>query len=426
MDKKMQITFSHATIMVIFLFLAKNCLYLLDTSLINVAGAVNYADVWLVLYIAYVGFIFLKYGNIDTGRPSFLIEVIAIALMCFFSAWQSNRLFGQPLSMGIRPQRFFFVIILGYFGVRKIFAAGFINSESLKKVIINFALIEVILSIIQQLVYKYFVFMYCMANERYGSVRLYLSSSVITLAMFFALEGIINKKNFYKNSIMIFLGILYLLIVIKGRLTTISVIAALLGGFLLMKGISLRKIIYFFAVVALIIGFSNTQMFRELTDVIEVEDGEIKGDTLDIRIEGREHYFERMEKNPYLGGGYPSELYMPAAKASGYYDEIMLNDNGIFGLMYIYGYVGLAVFALLFIRLGYISWVIYKEKNVYFVFMYMILILVQAVNITAWYWQYDGIFVLLLVMCLAETVYKEIENSDTGRKKVRIRFVWKK
>ncbi len=426
MDKKMKVTFSHATIMAIFLFLTKNCLYLLDTSLINIAGVINYNDLWLVLYLAYVGFIFLRYRNINTGKPLFMTEVIAIAVLCFLSSWQANKLFGQSLVLGIRPQRFFLVIMLGYFAIRKLFAGELLNIETLKNTIINFALLEAILSIIQQFVYNYVVFMHCMVNQRYGSVRLYLSNSVITLAMFFALEKIINKKNFNKSLIMLIAGMMYTFLVIKGRLTTIATISALLGGFVFMKGISLRKFIYAVGVIALIVGFLNTQMFRNLSDVIVVENGEISGDTLDIRNEGREHYFQRLEKNPYLGGGYPNELYKPAAAAAGFYDEIYLNDNGIFGLMYIYGYVGLVVFVLLFIRLAYVAWIIYKEKNVYFMIMYLILLLIQAVNITAWYWQYDGIFVLLIVMCMAEALYMKTENANSVRRKVRIKFVRKR
>lgn len=426
MDRKLRVTFSHATLVAIFLFLMKNCLYLVDTSLISVVGVISYADIWLVLYVLYMFYIAFKYRNIRVGIPYFALEIIAVIVICILSAFQAHRLFGQSIVLGIRPQRFFIVIMLSYFPMRKLLVAEKMDLEKLKKAIISFALIEAVLSIIQQFVYNYFVFMYCLTNVRYGSVRLYLSSSVITLAMFFAMEGIINKKNFNKNVIMLIIGIIYMLTVIKGRLTTISTISALLGGFILMKGISVRKIFYAAVVIVLILGFSRTQMFRDLTDTIEIENGEIGGDTLDIRNEGRKHYFDRLDKNPYLGGGYPNELYAPAANAAGYYDEIMLNDNGIFGLMYVYGYVGIAIFAILFLRLLYLVWRIYKDNSVYSMIMYIIMVSVQAVNIAAWYWQNDGIFVLLLVMCMSEAIYLKRENAESEKNKKRIRIVWRR
>lgn len=426
MDRKFRITFSQVTLIVIFMFLMKNCLYLLDTSLINVPGVINYADMWLVLYVIYILYIAFKYRRIKTGTPYFALEVIAIIIICILSAVQANRLFGQPLGLGIRPQRFFIVIMLSYFPMRKLFAAEKVNIEKLKKAIINFALIEAVLSIIQQLVYNYFVFMYCMVNQRYGSVRLYLSSSVITLAMFFAMDGIINKKNFNKNIIMVAIGIIYILTVIKGRLTTISTFSALLVGFLLMKGISTRKLFYAVIVLSLAFGFTHTEMYRDLNDAIEIENGEIGGDTLDIRNVGREHYFNRLDKNPFLGGGFPNDLYAPAANAAGYYNNILITDNGIFGTMYIYGYVGLAVFVVLFLRLLYLAWRAYKDNSFYSLIMYIILISVQAVNIVSWYWQNDGTFVLMLVMCMSEAVYLKTKKTDNKKHKKRIRIVWRR
>lgn len=426
MDRKFRITFSQVTLIVIFMFLMKNCLYLLDTSLINVSGAINYADIWLVLYVIYTLYIAFKYRRIKTGMPYFVFETIAVIILCILSAYQANRLFGQSIILGIRPQRFFIVIMLSYFTIRKLFIAEKINIEKLKRAIINFALLEAVLSIIQQLVYNYFVFMYCMVNQRYGSVRLYLSSSVITLAMFFAMEGIINKKHFKKNLIMVIVGLIYMLLVIKGRLTTISTISALVVGFLLMKGFSARKLFYAIIVISLLFGFTRTEMYRDLSDAIEIENGAIGGDTLDIRNAGREHYFNRLDNNPFLGGGYPSELYVPAASAAGIYNNIMLNDNGIFGLMYVYGYVGLIVFVIFFFRLLYLAWKVYRDNSFYSVLMYITLIAVQAVNIVSWYWQNDGTFVLLLVMCMSEAVYLKTKNTESKKHKKRIRIVWRR
>lgn len=425
MDKRISITFSHATIIAVFLFLMQNCLYFIDPLSIHIPGAVNYADSWLLLYIVYVFFIGLRYMGTNTGKPYFLLEVLAVPVICMLSAIQANRLFGQSVVMGLRPQRFFVIVMLGYFALRKLFISESISIEQLKNVIMDFAILECLLGLLQALVYNYFVFLNCTANQRYGSVRLYISNCVITLAMFFAMDGLINKKKVYKGIVVLVLGIMFLFFVNKGRLVTISIIATLLSAYVLMKGISVRKVIYGIIFVALIVVFTRTELYKDLTDTVAIEDGQFAGDTLDIRSIGRARYFERMETNPVLGGGFPNELNFTAANAAGYQDQINPNDNGIFGLMYIYGYLGVALFVILFLRLLYMAWVVYINNNIFSPLMYVIFVILEGVNIVGWYWQYDGILVLVIVMCMTEVLYLNTDK-DTNKKKKKIKFIWKR
>lgn len=426
MDRKLKVTFSNASVIAFFLFLTKNCLYLLDTSAINIMGKLNYADFWLGLFIIYAGYIFFTYTDTKEGEPLFKYNIIAVVVICLLASFQAHRLFGQSMSWGIRPQRFFVVIILSYFALRKIFVEELLDIDTMQRVIINFAIIEAVMSIIQQVFYKYIVFMHCMTNYRYGSIRLYLSGSVITLAMFFALERLINKIDIGKNVFIICAGVVYLLVVSKGRLTTVATISALVGGFMIMKGVSARKFLYAIILVLCLFGFSRTQMYKNLTDVIRIENGEITGDTMDIRNDGRNYYLSKVSENPILGKGYPNELNRRATTASGYYDKLMLNDNGIFGILYVYGYLGLFVFMLLFIRLAWLGWQIYRHSNVYFTLMYLILIAIQAINVASWYWQYDGVLIFVLVICMTEAIYINTVENDEHKQRKHFRIVLKR
>jgi hypothetical protein len=135
-----------------------------------------------------------------------------------------------------------------------------------------------------------------------------------------------------------------------------------------------------------------------------------EGNTMEIRYLGRTRYLTQLcesVKTFLLGCGYPNSLYSPAAAKAGYNISINLNDNGMYGFMYIYGIVGVIVVIVLMIRMFKMSYKIFKRTDNTVFLMYMILHVCMSYNIIGWYWWNDGTFILILMLCILEYLTKE-------------------
>jgi O-antigen ligase len=392
----------------------KNCLYLINVSEINIPGVFNYSDLWLALYIIYNGFWAIKLKNFHAGKPKFTFIILGMTLLCVLSAYQSYKLTGQPISLGLRPQRFYIVILLSYFVIRKLFYIKKIEVKSVLNSFVYLGIFEAVISIIQQLVYSKFVFLYCETNFRYGSVRLYLSDSVIVFAMMIAMDKILRKCKDKSSFVMIVLGLVYTLNVTKGRMGFIAIIIALLSGYALMKGNSRSKVKYFLIIIIFCIVLIQSPMFQDLIGSNNV-DTLGSGDTLTIREQGRKHYFNVLKEEPLLGGGYPNSLYEPSTIAAGFEKGYFLVDNGIFGFMYIYGILGLLVWFWWFAKIGIISLKLYLHSNTYFSIMYFIALGIMSLTVIHWFWNEDALLILVLFICI-------IENQHNRSRVSRIEF----
>lgn len=386
-----------ATWIAVFLFLMQNCLYLIDVNKINTSGSINYSDGWAVLLLIFMVVVMYKYRNVHLPKPEFRWIIAIQIILCFLAAWQELRLTGQSFLMGIRPQRFRILIMLSYFPLRKLFLVNKITILRVKEIVFKYAIIAATLSIIQQLVYNQFIFMYCKTDIRYGSVRLYLSTCVIVFAMFFAIENLMKRDFKVINFVMIALGFVYLLFVVKGRWHFIAICAAVVVAVIIMNKNVKQKLVYLAIIIISVFALLQTPLVSDL-----LSDNTDGGNTMEIRYEGRELYFNTLKKHPLLGGGYPNDMYSPAKKAAGIDSAYLLNDNGVFGYAYMFGLLGVASLLYWFGKMLYMSIKQYRVNGNYFFVMYLVMLIIDAYNITAWLWVNDSIFMLTLFMCLLE------------------------
>lgn len=412
MNLKIKIRKDYTAVLLIFLFLMENCFYLINTSKINISGKFAYSDIWLVLLTVVLGYAFFKYRKTKTTYQYAYI-ILALCLLTFTSAIQQNRITGQPLMLGFRPQRVYFMLLLSYFPIRKLIERKKLGVERLISGIYKLGIVSALLYILQVLIYPNARFIYATISNSNGGTRIYIDSTVIHVAGMIALYQYCKK--YRVRYLLSYIDcISYVAFVSRGRLELLAFLASSLIGVIITKKITKKR---FAIVLAGIVGgfiFLNTSYADMLFNAIKVAQTATtaQGNTMAIRYEGRALYMSQMRlswQSMLFGCGYPNQLYSAAAARAGLNRNIGLNDNGIFGFAYIYGLIGIVAIVVLFIKLGRNAWTYYKESNNNIFIMYVIMQIFLAYNIIFWYWQADGTFIMVLMLAITE----ELTRWDT-------------
>ena len=415
---KIKIRKNAVTIMTFFIILMENVFYLIDTEAIHIAGAFAYSDIWLVLLIFYFGYHLLKYRKLKT-KYYFGIQVAILVILVFISALQQNSLTGQSLWLGIRPQRNYLLILLTYFPMRKMFATMKIKVDELMNALLTVGTFSAGFFLLQKFTIDYVQFLNVIMGERNG-VRFYIDSTLIQITAIIAIYKF-SKEYKLKYLINLLICIAYEVWVSQGRLEIIAVSLTVLIGFLLTKKMSGKKLLGICCVIFAVFVFMNSSYADELWKAIATMNTATatQGNTMEIRYIGRVRYIEQLGeslKTFLLGCGYPNALYSPAAKKAGYDLGIGLNDNGIFGFTYIYGFIGLIVIVILMIKFLRLSYRLYKMNGNTVCLTYMILNICLGYNIIFWYWKSDGTFIMILMLCVVEHLTREGMKTFEGEK----------
>lgn len=106
---------------ILFIFLMENCFKPINTDSINISGSFAYSDIWLGLFILFFGLKYIKCLPMKS-KYTYSALLILMELSYCIAAIQQNFYTGQSVSLGIRPQRNFMIILLLYFVIKE---AGF-------------------------------------------------------------------------------------------------------------------------------------------------------------------------------------------------------------------------------------------------------------------------------------------------------------
>lgn len=409
-----------------FLILMDNCFYLINTDAIHITGSFAYSDIWLVAFALFFFWQFVKYIRIHEGikyKEKYLI--IALCILVFVSAYQQMKLTGQGLNLGIRPQRNYLIILLSYFPIRKLFALKKLDPDEVMQGVMKLGTFAAALYILQKLVYPNAQFIYAAMNYRNGTLRMYIETSVVQLAGMVAMYYFC--KNFkIKYLIFYIINFVDIFWVGQGRLEIMSFLAASAIGVVLVKELDTKRFLIVVTGIVAVFIFLNTSFADSFWEAV-LSAGTARtdqGNTMAIRYIGRELYFKQLGESVstmLFGCGYPNFLYMPAANKAGYNVNINLNDNGIFGFTYVYGFVGLAVLLILFIRLIVRSVYVFKKTNNNFFVMYFSMLFLLAYNVIMWYWYAGGTFILIIMICILEEAVACIKkNGNCAEKMVNV------
>ena len=405
-------------VFLIFVLLMDNCLYLVNTDLIHITGSFAYSDIWLIAFILYFFWQYIK--NIKrpmNGKYKQKFLVCALCILVVISALQQTRLTGQSLNMGIRPQRNYLIILLAYFPIRKLMDLKKISIEHLFLGLMKLGTIAACFYITQKLLYPNIQFIYAGMAYRNGTLRMYIETSVIQFAGMMSIYYFCNSYKF-KYLIYYLLNFIDIFWVGQGRLEIISFFVATIIGIFFTKKLNKKRILVIIFGILLVVIFLNSSFSDSLWKAILSADtaSTEAGNTMKIRYLGRKRYFEQITASIstlLFGCGYPNALYAPAANKAGYNININLNDNGIWGFTYIYGIIGLVLMLILFIKMLYQAFCVYRETNNNFYIMYLSILGILAYNVIMWYWYAGGTFILIIFMCALEEQVANINKKKS-------------
>lgn len=415
MPKKINNVKLNNLIIAMFIIAMQNCFFFINTNKINIAGKFAYSDIWLIIYIIFFGLMSIKYCFKGEKKYYFGGIVFLLAFLVFVSAYQQKKYTGQSLGLGIRPQRIYLFILLSYFPITQLFRRKKIDIDSLVQIIYFCGLISAVIFIIQKLLINNFQFLYFMISSRNGSARFYIDSSLIQLSTLIATYYFCTRKN---RKYIVSLGILvfYQFWVTQGRLEIMSLLISITLGIALTGKLTKRKVILVFFTIIIIVFFSTTTYVDNLIEAIKMSStaSAAEGNTMAIRNTGRELYRKQLLENfntLFLGCGYPNILYGEAREKAGLNENINLNDNGMYGFTYIFGLSGVIVISVLVYKFFKTAIYIYKKTGNTIPILYICMNVCLAYNIIFWYWNADGNFLLILMLCYVQQLKKELDEG---------------
>ena len=320
---------------VVAIVVSENLFYLIDTN--SYFAGVNVLDWGFLIVAGLVFFIELVLREQKGINYRFGLLFAFTFVLSITSAIQSNNLYGQSIWLGIRPQRTFLLWALMYFVFRKCMVLEYITYEKLEKLIYRIGIIELFLYITQFLAGKSFTFLHVKYNNVYSTTRYYFNTIFLCLLLFVCLDKIFKKENVKLNLFLMISVLFEFLYVGKMRLTLISVVAAIICGFIMWrKGGSTKILLILLGIVSFGILSSN----EVISSIIPALNGTATVDTLAIRESGRAYYISVLQKHPILGGGYISTDWPASVVGSGLSLGYGWVDNGIFGFAFFNGLLG--------------------------------------------------------------------------------------
>jgi hypothetical protein len=346
--------------------------------------------------------------------------IIAFLLMCIIASIQPYLLIGQPISMGFRIQRRFFFILCSYFSMSDMLQRGILKGEIIEDVIINLGIFEGLLFIFQTAVSGSVVFLHCEAGYRYSSARFYFDSGIVMFMTILSFYRLMKYRSF-KYWFAIIVGFGYELFASKGRLELIAILFACIVILLLNRDNSRRKVLFFVAGIIGLLVIINTSMFQDALQAIDVYLGGQSTasyiNTMSIRVNAHEFYRNKLAQSlqtMILGCGYPNINYAAAVSASGYSERMILEDNGIFAFVYVYGVLGAVAVGFLLFQSIKAAWAKYKyEKNTFYI-GYIVFLCAIAYNITFWWWKAESTILLVFFLCRlnGKNIYENQRVND--------------
>ncbi|MFQ6882258.1 O-antigen ligase family protein [Clostridium sp.] len=391
-------------IFTLILICIEKVMYLVDDKIFKIAGILNLDDFSLLLSIALFVVVFLKYIKFPKSKYEQKFIIFFPIILAIVSSYMGKKVYGQPFMFGFRPQRFFILTSLLYFPLKRMIECDSQNITRIKNLLISLGTIELILYIFQYLLINKVVFLSMRVSSRFGEVRLPFESLLLLLYPFIVLNELLNKRNVKRNSILLALSFIYIVVVLKTRMVMFGMVGVITFLILIYRSGASKKIyIIFLLLIVGIIGV-NTSIGQSYIQSISSENRSIDPNTL-IRKEAQEFYITETAKSPITGRGYVNILYNDAVIISKYNKGYYFNDNGIIGFYYLYGLIGIGWLLIMFFKLSKLSWRAYKNKSEYWYLGYSIYLVVTSFTLLNCYIQ-SGAFYIIIILA-----FLEIDNN---------------
>lgn len=359
-------------------------------------GIFKYSDIGIVLAFVWCVYVFVLTKNIFNRKAMIWPAVfIVIAIISHIAAYFY---FGQSIFMGIRQIRYLLVCLLYFYATYNSLAYGLLDKEDVYKAIRYVAILEIVLYFAQYFLIDKVVFLEVGATWEYGKARFRISFLFPMIQMYISLNELLNGKNMIQNAVLAFLGAAVLAFLCKHRAPTLFMLCSFAVALVLWKrDLKTKVIIAGIAFVVVIFYLANSQVMQSALNTLFVDGG---GYSLGIRETGRYYYFDQLTsyKAWITGFGQPNSNCQAAFEASGALNGIFPVDNGIFGLLYEYGLLGVIWLICFFVDIFRRSFVLYKDNSQYHFLLYIIFEIGNLYIGMQWFFYYAAAFMIFMAL----------------------------
>lgn len=314
-------------------FLQFKCLYLVDGNVLPVSDAS--LGIVAILFVS----VYMRYPSKMTYRYQgvILFSIVLAAIASYTAVYNYH----QPLIMGFRALRNWYGIMLLYFPVSKLLRVGRLHVDQLVKMIIGFAVVYALLGSLQFIVGDGTTILHISLGERYGATRVPMDMVLPVLTYFITLSRFLKSYGKKYLNISVALLMLFLVVVVSKTRMIIVTLAAVTLIAILMQRNALKKITGSAGFILLILLSLSSQIGSDILDMVMGKDS-TQIDTASIRQAGREFYISHATdsiQHFIFGNGFPNITVYGVSQITGISRGFNMNDNGIIGLLYVYGFI---------------------------------------------------------------------------------------
>ena len=378
----------------------ENFFWLIPTENYIIPGVIKLSDIGVISALLWSIYVFLNYRNSKKNyqcKP--MIWPIVFFVVAFVSSLISKQLFGQTLGLSFRQIRYSIVCFIYFYAIFKCLKVGGIKKSDVYKIIEVVALIESVLFILQSLLINTIVFINAGMTYEYTNVRIRVSFLFPMIYMYISLNEYMRGRNKIKNFICVLFGVYILAGVCQHRAPTMIMLCTFVIAFALWKkDISIKLIVFIVAAIAIISFLASSEIMQQALGVLF--NNSSKGDTLTIRRTGRLYYFEQLQRYNkwWTGFGQANINCSKAYRASGAINYIFMVDNGIFGFLYCYGFIGIAWVILFFSGILKRAWYLLIRKQYYHYILYTLFEIGNLYMGMHWFYYYTAPFIIFIAL----------------------------
>lgn len=322
----------------LIVFFGLNGFYLFDESV-----ACN--DVACVLEVLFFGLAYFSTIRENVGRSRYGWVVMSAIPLVLTSGYMASVSYGQPTIMGVQPQRHWILAMLMYFPLRRLVRCGKLDVGQVLRLYDGLIACYVILILVQYVLGDGVELLHASQGERYGSVRLYVSTYPLVFLYFLHFKQIIGEGSTRVRDVFFVVGVLLIhVLVTKSRMGLVALAVGTLTLVLTQRGVE-RKVLWLGILIATLCLFSATELGGDVLESISSARMNRSGDTGQIREVGREFYMDSLLSSSIrfvFGCGFANSNWLPAVVGVRIPDGIFYVDNGIYGLLFYYGFLFLA------------------------------------------------------------------------------------
>lgn len=320
------------------LLLMTRCAFILPDHIFrSVISCENIASLICLIWFIY------EVPRVKTiGKIMWFIALASLMAIC--SSIQASILYrGQSVFDGLMCQKIFISGILLVAIVYKLVRCGKMQLEEIEKILMFCAVFHMVVYATQFIIGPDRMFLSCYyttprIDSRVNRIRLYGGTQYIMFSYILALTNLGKKK---RGNLLFIAGfIAYAIVVNQGRAFIVQAVALLLLALVLYKGSGTKKIFFVIAVIIIVSFVLSSDFFSSLINTFNTTTTG-SHDTLAVRYRAQEYYLSVLRMHPLLGGGYADIQNSNAYVLSGYSNGFIVGDNGVYGLAFRYGLIGI-------------------------------------------------------------------------------------